>query len=140
MAEPKTRPTKASVAGFLAAVADEQRRKDCRAVEKMMRKATGARPVMWGTSIVGFGAYTYTDARGKSNDWPIVGFSPRKTDLTLYLMPGFRGREALLAKLGKHRTGVACLYLKRLADVDTAVLEELIAQSVAEMASKRVDK
>jgi hypothetical protein len=140
MAEPKTRPTKASVAGFLAAVADEQRRKDCRAVEKMMRKATGARPVMWGTSIVGFGAYTYTDARGKSNDWPIVGFSPRKTDLTLYLMPGFAGREALLAKLGKHRTGVACLYLKRLADVDTAVLEELIAQSVADMAPRRTDR
>ena len=140
MAEPKTRPTKASVAGFLAAVADEQRRKDCRAVEKMMRKATGARPVMWGTSIVGFGAYTYTDARGKSNDWPIVGFSPRKTDLTLYLMPGFRGREALLAKLGKHRTGVACLYLKRLADVDATVLEEIIAQSVADMAPRRIDR
>ena len=140
MAEPKTRPTKASVAGFLAAVADEQRRKDCLAVEKMMRKATGAKPVMWGTSIVGFGAYTYTDARGKSNDWPIIGFSPRKNDLTLYLMPGFADREALLAKLGKHRTGVACLYLKRLADVDTAVLEELIAQSVADMAPRRTDR
>ena len=140
MAEPKTRPTKASVAEFLAAVADEQRRKDCLAVEKMMRKATGAKPVMWGASIVGFGAYTYTDARGKSNDWPIIGFSPRKTDLTLYLMPGFRGREALLAKLGKHRTGVACLYLKRLADVDATVLEEIIAQSVADMAPRRIDR
>lgn len=140
MAEPKTRPTKASVAGFLAAVADEQRRKDCLAVEKMMRKATGAKPVMWGTSIVGFGAYTYTDARGQSNDWPVVGFSPRKNDLTLYLMPGFAGREALLAKLGKHRTGVSCLYLKRLADVDATVLEKLIAQSVADMAPRRSDR
>ena len=140
MAEPKTRPTKASVADFLAAVPDEQRRKDCLAVEKLMRKATGAKPVMWGTSIVGFGAYTYTDARGKSNDWPIVGFSPRKNDLTLYLMPGFKCREALLSKLGKHKTGVACLYLKRLADVDATVLEEIIAQSVADMAPRRIDR
>lgn len=138
MAEPKTLPTKASVAAFIAAVPDEQRRKDCQVVAKLMQAATGEKPVLWGTSIVGFGTYRYKYASGREGDWPVVGFSPRSRDLTLYIMPGFDGFAELLPKLGKHRRSVSCLYLKRLADVDLAVLEKIIAGSVRAMEGKRV--
>jgi hypothetical protein len=99
----------------------------------MMREATGNRAAMWGDSIVGFGKYAYTYASGRSGEWPITGFSPRKRELTLYIMPGFSKYERLMKKLGKHRTGKSCLYIKRLSDVDEGVLEELIRESVKRM-------
>ena len=138
MAEPKTKATKASVAAFLAAIPDEQRRKDCKAVAKLMQEATGEKPVLWGASIVGFGAYRYEYAGGGTGDWPVVGFSPRKNDLALYLMAGFERHADLMAKLGRHKTGKSCLYLKKLADADPAVLKELVGRSVAAMEKKRV--
>jgi hypothetical protein len=140
MAEPKTKATKASVAAFLAAIPDEQRRRDCKAVAKLMREATGEKPVLWGASIVGFGTYRYQYANGKEGDWPVAGFSPRKSELVVYVMPGFDRYGELLSRLGKHRTGKSCLYLRKLADVDLAVLEEIIFRSVAAMEKKRVRK
>lgn len=137
MSELKTRPTTASVADFLA-VLDDARRADCEAVQRMMEAATGERAEMWGSGIVGFGRYAYTNSTKKTYEWPLVGFSPRKHDLTLYIMPGFDGFAELLPKLGKHRRSVSCLYLKRLADVDLAVLEKIIAGSVRAMEGKRV--
>ena len=138
--EPKTAATAASVADFIAAVPDEGRRADCKAVLKLMQQATGEKARMWGASIVGFGSYRYQYASGQSGDWPVVAFSPRKNDLTLYIMPGFDGFDALLQKLGRHKIGKSCLYLKRLADTDLAVLQEIIESSVAAMASKRLPK
>lgn len=137
--ENKTQATVASVDAFLDAIADPQRRDDCRRVRALMEAATGAPAVMWGPSIVGFGRYRYRYASGREGEWPVTGFSPRKNDLTLYLMPGFEQQAALMAKLGKHKTGKSCLYLKRLADVDRVVLEELITRSVAAMAPQRID-
>ncbi|NJD89507.1 MAG: DUF1801 domain-containing protein [Betaproteobacteria bacterium] len=140
MAEAKTRPTKASVAAFLAAVPDEQRRKDGQAVAKLLREVTGEKPVLWGSNIVGFGTYVYRYADGREGEWPIVGFSPRKSELVVYVMPGFERCADLLARLGKHRTGKSCLYLKKLADADLAVLKEIVSRSVAAMEKKRVRK
>ena len=122
MAELKTRPTSASVAAFLKTVADDERRKDCQTLVKLMKQATGAPAKMWGPSIVGFGTYRYVYASGRQGDWPLVGFSPRKQDLTLYIMAGFARYAALMKQLGKHKSGKSCLYLKRLGDVDMAVL------------------
>ncbi len=136
MAEPKTRPTDASVEDFLAAVPDERRRADSRVVLAMMQRVTGAQPVMWGPSIVGFGAYRQPYANGRVLEWPVAAFSPRKQDLTLYITPEFDEYKGLMARLGKHRTGKTCLYLKRLADVDLGVLEELVAESVARARAK----
>jgi hypothetical protein len=136
MAEPKTRPTDASVEDFLAAVPDERRRADCFAVLELMRRVTEEAPRMWGPSIVGFGAYRYAYANGRALEWPVAAFSPRKQDLTLYIMPGFEHYQGLMARLGKHRTGKSCLYLKRLSDVDLGVLEELVAASVALVRAK----
>ena len=133
MAELKTRPTDASVEAFVQSVADEARRADCLAVLRLMKAVTGAEPRMWGGSIVGFGQYHYRYASGREGDWFLVGFSPRKNDLTLYIMAGFEQYEALLARLGKFKLGKSCLYIKRLADVDTGVLKELIAASVQHM-------
>ncbi len=137
MGDLKTRPTDASVGEFLEQQPDE-RRADCQAVAVMMRKATGEPAQMWGSSIVGFGCYAYTNSARKTFEWPLVGFSPRKHDLTLYIMPGFDGFTGLMAKLGKHRAGKSCLYIKRLADVDTDVLRALIERSVAAMESKKM--
>ncbi len=131
--EPKTRPTTASVEAFLARVPKEETRRDCATLVKMMKRVTGAPAVMWGPSIVGFGTYHYVYASGAEGDWPLAGFSPRKQDLTVYVMAGFERHPALVKRLGKCRTSVSCLYLKRLADVDLAVLEELITESVAHM-------
>ena len=131
MAENKTKQTRASVTSFLAAIDDPSRRADCRKVATMMRRATGEAPRMWGERIVGFGSYHYRYASGHEGDAPIVGFSPRKQDLTLYVLSDFAEKEELLARLGKHKTGKSCLYVKRLADVDIAVLEELVDASVA---------
>jgi hypothetical protein len=136
VAELKTKKTKASVTEFLKTVEDPQRRADCKRVAKMMREATGNRAAMWGDSIVGFGKYSYTYASGHSGEWPITGFSPRKRELTLYIMSGFSTYERLMKKLGKHRTGKSCLYIKRLSDVDESVLEEIIRESVKYMRGK----
>ena len=128
MAEMKTKPTKASVEAFLKRV-DEERRDDCRALVKIMKQATRAQPKMWGPNIVGFGSYHYCYDSGREGDWFLVGFSPRKRDLTLYIMSGFSRYDALMAKLGKHKTGKSCLYIKRLSDVDLDVLTELVQRS-----------
>lgn len=137
MSELKTRPTTASVSDFLALQPD-QRRADCEAVVRMMEAATGERAEMWGAAIVGFGRYAYSGSSKKVMEWPIVGFSPRKNDLTLYIMPGFEGFAELMAKLGKHKTGKACLYLKKVADVDADVLQQVIDGSVRAMDAQRV--
>ena len=130
MTELKTKRTGASVRAFLDKVTDESRRKDCQTLVRVMKKATGAQPKMWGPSIIGFGTYRLVYANGSEADWPIAGFSPRKQDLTLYIMAGFDKHDALLAKLGKHKTSKSCLYIKRLADIDVSVLENLISTSV----------
>ena len=135
--EPKTRPTSASVPDFLARQ-PEARRADCEAVCAMMQAATGEPPVMWGEAIVGFGRYAYTNTSRKSFEWPLVAFSPRKNDLTLYIMPGFDAFAGLIAKLGRHKTGKSCLYIKKLADVDAGVLRGIIDGSVRAMAPRRV--
>ena len=130
MAELKTQKTDASVQAFLEAVENPARREDAFAVLDMMREITGHEPAMWGSSIVGFDTYHYQYASGREGDWPVVGFSPRKRTLTLYIMSGFDPYEALLARLGKYKTGTSCLYINKLADVDQDVLRDLIRQSV----------
>lgn len=130
MAELKTQKTKASVSAFLNAIKDDQMRADAKAVAKLMQEVTGEKPAMWGPSIVGFGSYRYVYASGRSGDWMITGFSPRKQNLTLYIMAGFDKYDALMAKLGKHTTGMSCLYLKRLSDVHQPTLKKLVAASV----------
>ena len=130
MSKMKTTPTQASVDAFIEAVEDEQKRADSRAIAAMMSAATGAPGQMWGTSIVGFGRYHYRYASGREGDFMIAGFSPRKRALTLYIMAGFSEYDALLAQLGKHTIGKSCLYIKRLADVDQAVLREIVERSV----------
>ena len=126
----KTRPTAASVGAFIDAVEDEQKRADSHAIAAMMAEATGAAPQMWGSSIVGFGRYHYRYASGREGDFMLTGFSPRKRALTLYIMAGFSEYDDLLANLGKHTIGKSCLYIKRLADVDQAVLRQLVERSV----------
>lgn len=133
MAELKTQRTNASVRAFLDGIPDADRRRDCKAVLRLMQQVTGLKPEMWGTAMVGFGLYRYTYASGHSGEWFLVGFAPRKRDLTVYLMAGFDGLESLLARLGKHKTGKSCLYIARLSDVDTAVLEKMIETSVARL-------
>ena len=133
MTELKTRPTDASVARFLDDVPDAAKRDDCRTLVAMMEKASGQPPRMWGNSIVGFGSYHYKYDSGREGDWFLTGFAPRKQDLTLYIMPGFERYDDLLERLGRHKTGKSCLYIKRLADVDLDVLEELVTRSVERM-------
>lgn len=131
--EPKTRPTSVDPRVFLAGVADPKRRADALELLDEMQVLSGYAPEMWGEAIVGYGRYTYDYANGRALEWPRLGFSPRKQDLTLYLMQDFEGREALLARLGRHRISKACLYLKRLADVDRDVLRELVRESLKAM-------
>jgi len=137
MADNKTKPTKQSVAAFIDAVTDENRRADAKALVKLMRRATGETPKMWGPSIIGFGSYHYRYETGREGDMPLAGFSPRKAATVLYVMSGLGDSEALLAKLGKHTIGKACLYIKKLADVDQKVLEALVVKSVAAMRARR---
>lgn len=132
-AELKTKVNDASVEKFLNAVKDEQARKDCYEILKIMKQVTKEEPKMWGTSIVGFGSYHYKGASGREGDWMLTGFSPRKQNLTLYLMGGFDESKDLLKKLGKYKTSVGCLYIKKLEDVDKKVLKELVAVSVKRM-------
>jgi hypothetical protein len=137
MAQPKTTRTDADVDAFLASVADVTRRRDAIAMRDLMTRVTGEQPAMWGPSIVGFGPYTYRPkSGGAEHEWFKVGFSPRKTALTLYVMDGFDDYETLLGRLGKHTTGKACLYIKNLDDVDEAVLIELLERSVKAVESR----
>lgn len=133
MAELKTRPTSASVNAFLESVDDARKRKDCREVIMLMQRVTGNRPKMWGASLIGFGSYHYKYRSGREGDWPITAVSPRKQNLTIYVMPGFSRYESLMKKLGKYKTGKSCLYVKTLDDIDRGLLAELIEQSVADM-------
>jgi hypothetical protein len=136
MADNKTRPTKSSVAAFIAALADQTRRTDAKVLVKLMQNATGKKPQMWGASIIGFGSYHYRYDSGREGDMPLVGFSPRKAANVLYNVTGFSGAKVLLAKLGKHTTGKGCLYIKKLSDVDQEVLEALVVQSLAALRAR----
>lgn len=131
----KTKPTTQSVAQFLNAIPDAQRRADCLAVAKLMEEITGSKPQMWGPSIVGFGSYHYKYASGHEGDWPMTGFSPRKQDLTLYIMMGFEKYDALMKALGKYHTGKSCLYIKRLSDIHVPTLKKLIKTSLKDLAA-----
>jgi hypothetical protein len=133
MAELKTKPTDQSVEEFLNSIPDEKRRQECRAVAQLMQAATGAEPKLWGSSMVGFGSYHYKYASGHEGDAFLTGFSPRKQNLTLYIMAGFEEYDELLQKLGKYKTGKSCLYIKKIEDVDLAALEMLIKRSVEHM-------
>ncbi len=136
MAELKTKPNKASVKKFLNAVKDEKRRDDCFQVLEIMKKITKEEPIMWGPSIVGFGSYHYKYESGREGDMCITGFSPRKQNLTIYILPGFKRYSELMKKLGKHKTGSSCLYINKLEDVDLKVLIQLITESVKYMKRK----
>ena len=132
MAELKTKQTKASVQDFLDGISDADRRKDSQALARLLKQVTGATPKMWGPGIVGFGSSTYRYPNGRDMEWFPVGFSPRKNALTLYLMGGLEPHAALLKKLGKHETGKGCLYIDRLDDVDVAVLEQVVRDTLKE--------
>lgn len=137
MAELKTKVSKASVAAFLKAIEDVQKRKDALALLKIFKDVTGETPKLWGTSIVGFGQYHYKSERStQEGDWLRTGFSPRTQNLTIYIIPGFKEYGALMEKLGKYKTSVSCLYVKRLSDIDTKVLAKLIKRSVVDMKKK----
>jgi len=137
MAELKTKITNKSVDAFLKKVADEKRRKDAIAINKLMKKVTKLEPKMWGSSIVGFGTYTYKYASGRTGEWMTIGFSPRKKNLTIYIMPGFDIQDIELMKdLGKYKTGKSCLYIQNLEDVDLKVLEKIIDESFKMMNGK----
>lgn len=130
MAELKTKPTKVFAKTFLKTIEPEQKQRDSFALLDMFQEVTGEKPVMWGTSIVGFGMYHYKSERSsQEGDWPLVGFSPRKQNLTLYIMHGNTG-SPLLKKLGKHKASGGCLYINKLADVDQVVLKKLIKASL----------
>lgn len=131
----KTQKNDASVEAFLESVDPEKRREDSKVILKMMREVTGDEPSMWGASIIGFGSYRYKYADGRENAWFQTGFSPRKQNLTLYIMPGFDRYKELLARLGKYKTGKSCLYINKLEDVDFDVLRELVKESVKVMAA-----
>jgi len=124
------------VAAFLEAVDNEARKRDAHTLNAMMERITGEKGVMWGPSIVGFDTYHYKYASGREGDWMITGFSPRKAALSVYIMPGFSEYAALMAKLGKHKTGKSCLYINKLPDIDLDVLEEIVTKSVAWMRQK----
>ncbi|MEW6051768.1 MAG: DUF1801 domain-containing protein [Candidatus Zixiibacteriota bacterium] len=130
MAELKTKPTGRSVKEFLNRIDNDETRKDCQVLARLMKRITGAAPKMWGDSIVGFGDYHYTYGSGREGDWFLTGFSPRKQNLTLYLMFGLQTRPDLVKRIGKVKTGKGCLYIKTLSEIDLAVLEELVRSSV----------
>ncbi len=137
MAELKTKVSKASAAAFIKNVEPEDKRKDSLLLLKIFKDATGEPAKLWGTSIVGFGQYHYESERSaQKGDWMLTGFSPRKQNLTLYIMPGFKEYGDLMEKLGKYKTSVSCLYIKKLSDIDTKVLTTIIKRSVAHMKKK----
>ncbi|PIR38010.1 MAG: hypothetical protein COV34_02895 [Candidatus Zambryskibacteria bacterium CG10_big_fil_rev_8_21_14_0_10_42_12] len=129
----KTTKNNKSITAFLKSVADEQKRKDAETLLKLFKKATGMKPYMWGDSMIGFGEYEYTRRDGSKHKFFLTGFSPRVQNLTIYMMPGFKKNTDDLKKLGKHKTSVGCLYVKRLSDVDLNVLEKMVKNSTAEM-------
>lgn len=130
----KTQANHKSVRDFINQVEDEQKRADILVLLDLFTAITGEKAKMWGDSIIGFGSYHYQSKRSRQEgDWPLTGFSPRKQNLTIYIMPGFAKQGDLLAKLGKHTTSVSCLYIKRLSDIDLAVLRQIIARGLAEM-------
>jgi len=133
MAETKTRPTAQSVSAFIASIDDDQRRKDARTLLALMKKVTKKPAKMWGPSIIGFGSYHYVYDSGHEGDACVTGFSPRKSALTIYVMPGFTEYGPLLKKLGKVKTGKSCLYIKKLDDIDMPTLETLVSRSVRSM-------
>jgi hypothetical protein len=136
----KTKETTQSVSGFLDKLADKERRDDCRAVIDIMQSVTREEPRMWGSSIVGFGCYHYKYESGREGEWMITGFSPRKGDLTLYIMGGFDKFSDLMKNLGKYKIAKSCLYIKKLSDVDVEVLRKLVAKSVKLMAPQRIKR
>ena len=136
MAENKTKPTAESVLAFINAVENDTRRADALRMLDIMKEITGDEPVMWGPSIIGFGSYHYKYESGREGDMCLTGFSPRKSSLTIYIMPGFDGYKELMSKLGKHKTGKSCLYINKLSDVDEDVLKTLIAEEVKYMRAK----
>ena len=133
MAELKTKLNDASVTDFLNKIEDKEKRADSFEILKLMKQVTKLEPKMWGSSIIGFGSYHYKYASGREGDWMLTGFSPRKQNLTIYIMSGFDRYDELLKKFGKHSIGKGCLYIKRLSDVDKKVLKKLITQSVKAM-------
>jgi len=140
MAELKTQKNKTSVSEFITNLKDEQRRSDSKILLKIFKEATGLKPAMWGTSIVGFGSYHYKSERSaQEGDWPLTGFSPRKQNMTVYIMPGFKKFKAELKKIGKHKTSVSCLYFNKLEELDINILKKIIKASVIEM-KKRYDQ
>lgn len=136
MSDVKTKVNDASVEDFLHAIEHPVKRADSLVLLQLMTDITGVAPKMWGESIVGFDTYHYVYASGREGDWPLVGFSPRKQNISLYIMPGFNNFGPLLEKLGKHKTSKACLYINKLADVDIEILKKLIEQSVTYMRDK----
>ena len=138
MAENKTKPTSASVTGFINSIDDPQTRADVRKIATMMRRATGKRARMWGNSIVGYGTYHYRYDSGREGDFMLTGFSPRKQALSVYILAGFDRFEPLMQKLGKYKTGKSCLYINRLDYIDMKVLGRLIKESVTHV--KRSEK
>lgn len=139
MAEIKTQQNEGSVKDFLDSVENEKKREDSKVILELMRSVTGDEPSMWGDSIIGFGSYQYKYASGREGDWFQTGFSPRKQNLTLYIMPGFDRYDELLSKLGKYKTGKSCLYINKLEDVDLDVLKELVKESVEVMATSNTE-
>ena len=138
MATIKTQITKVSPTAFIKTITDAEKKKDSLALLKIFKEATGLVPKMWGSAIVGYGSYHYKSERSaQEGDWPLIGFSPRKQNLTIYIMPGFKEDGTLLQELGKYtKSGGSCLYIKRLSDVDTKTLTKLIKRSVADMKKK----
>lgn len=134
MADLKTKKTTASVEKFVGAVDNEQRRSDAKQLLRIFKEVTGLKPAMWGSTIIGYGVYHYkSDRSTQEGDWPRVGFSPRKANLTLYLVPGFAKYAELLKKLGKHKKSVGCLYINKLSDIDIPTLKKMIRESLNEM-------
>lgn len=133
MAELKTKKTSASVDLFLQSIPNEKKRQDAYRILSLMQEVTGEEPAMWGSSMIGFGKYHYKYASGRAGEWFLTGFSPRKQNLTLYIMAGFDGYDQLLRNLGKFKTGKSCLYINKLEDVDLSILKELVRQSAEHM-------
>jgi hypothetical protein len=139
MAELKTKRNKGDVEAFLNSVPDEKKRRDSFTILELMKQVTGQEPEIWGDSIVGFGSYHYKYESGREGDWFVTGFSPRKQNLTLYIMSGFDEYDNLMSRLGKYKTGKSCLYIKKIDDVDQDVLQELAKKSVEHMEESRLN-
>ncbi len=135
----KTQPTSTSVAEFIGSLKDERRQAECNQLIDLMREESGQEPVLWGPAIIGFGQYHYRYDSGREGDFMRVGFSPRKQNLSIYIIPGFEPYQAVLERLGKHKVGKSCLYIKRLDDLDISALRELVRQSLDDMKERYPD-